>query len=368
MEELSHEQLKELEKKTKSRAKAKKVVAAILATLTGVSAMTVVSSVIAYDAFFTRYERPDYALYPGEYCYSRVQSRLTRKEFFYRTDESHLKGYYYPSTQGKGLVVVAHGYHAGADDYIPAIEYFVNNGYNVFAYDCQGTYDSYGEGTVGMCQSLVDLDGTLTYLSNTAPYCNQKLFLFGHSWGGYAVSSVLALHDDIRAAACIAPMNNGSTIMVEKGEQYAGKIASMSKPLFDAYQTILFGDYVNYNGVKGINSVDIPVLIAHGVDDTIITYDKQSITAHKAEITNPNVRYYEGYGAQGGHDSIWHSKESVAYKGEIDGRLKKLQMERGRDLTAQEKADFLQDVDHALYSAINPTLFAQILEMFDSQI
>ena len=138
--------------------------------------------------------------------------------------------------------------------------------------------------------------------------------------------------------------------------------------IYCAYQKILFKDYVKYNGLRGINSGSIPVLIAQGIDDTTITYDKQSIMAYKEQITNPNVVYYEGFGLQGDHNNIWHSKESAIYQSEVASMLKKLEIEKKGKLTDAEKAAFYEGVDHALYSEINPALFQQILEMFDKQI
>lgn len=348
--------------------KKQKVIAGLLASLTGVSGMVVAASVFGYDAFFSRYERPDYRIKPGEYCFERIQDRLTRSEFFYKTKSAELKGYYYPSAQNKGLVVVVHGIHAGADDYLPLIEYMVNHGYNVFAYNCTGTYESKGDSTVGMCQSLVDLDETLTYLKGIKAFRDQPTFLIGHSWGGYAVTSALALHDHIRACVGIAPMNDGSKMMVEKAEQYVGDMANMSKPVFAAYQKILFGKYVEYNGVRGINARHIPVLIAQGKTDKVITYDGQSVTAHKTEITNPNVIYYDGYGLQGDHNNIWHSFEAAEYQNEIQKGLKALQKAKGKKLTNEEKAMYYEGVDHRLYSAVNEALLSRIVTMFDSQI
>jgi cephalosporin-C deacetylase-like acetyl esterase len=356
---------KEYAKQKTNSSKTKKVITAILATITGFSSVTVASAVIAHEAMFARYERPDYSLYPGEYYYERVKDRLPRQEFYYQTKLAKLKGYYYPSMEGKGLVVVAHGFHAGADDYLPLIEYVVQNGYNVFAYDTTGTYDSEGDSTVGMCQSLVDLDNTLSYIKSTSAYSGMPLFLIGHSWGGYAVSSVLALHEGIKACACIAPMNSGFKIMLEKGEQYVGKLATTTKPIINAYQKILFGDYIEYDGVRGINSVDIPVFIAQGVDDKIITYNGQSITAHKSEITNPNVIYYDGVGTYGDHNNIWHSQESALYQKQVESELKSLRRQKGEKLTNEEKAAYYATVNHALYSEVNKPLLDKIIKMFD---
>lgn len=346
----------------------KKIVAAVIASLTGFSGLAVASAIIAYDSVFPRVERPDYAVTPGIYCYDRIKDELPRKEFFYKSGKNQLKGYYYEAADAKGLVVVVHGFKSGSDDYLPITQYLVEHGYNVFSYDCTGTYDSEGESNIGMCQSLVDLDRTIAYIQKTEPYASQPLFLLGHSWGGYASSSVLALKSGIQACALIAPMYNGYTIMTEKGEQYVGKIALTSKPVFNAYQKLLFHGYTNQNGVKGINSVDIPVLIAQGIDDKTITYDGQSITAHKSEITNPNVHYYIGKGLQGSHDGIWHSKEALLYQNEVESELKLMQIEKGEKLSRDEKAEYYKTVNHKLYSAVNTDLMKQVIDMFDGTL
>jgi hypothetical protein len=148
-------------------------------------------------------------------------------------------------------------------------------------------------------------------------------------------------------------------------KEYVGKLADTAKPIFTAYQKLLFKNYVKYNGVMGINSVDIPVLIAQGVDDKTITYDGQSVMAHKEEITNPNVRYYVGYGEQGDHNNIWHSVRAANYQKEVESQLKKLQIEKGGKLTDDEKREFYKSVDHTLYSEVNEELMEQIVAMFD---
>lgn len=339
-----------------------------IALLTGFSGTVIGSSLIAYNAFFSRYERPDYSVCAGNFYYRRVASRLYREEFYFPSDKARLKAYFYPSKHSKGIVVVAHGYHAGADDLIPVIEFLVKNDFSVFTYDLTGTYDSEGDGTVGWCQPLVDLDFALRYIFSTAPYSSQPIFLLGHSWGGYAVTSVLAIHKKVKACVGIAAINDASTIMVEKGEQYVGKFADFPKPIVDAYQKMLFGDYVRYNGVKGINSVDVPVLIAHGVDDKVITYGGQSVVAHRSEIVNPNVRYYDGLGLQGGHESILNSLNAIAYQSEVKSRFERLKKQKKDKITHEEKAAFFKTIDHELYSEVNADLMTRVIETFDDAL
>lgn len=343
----------------------KKIIMLIAASLAGVSTTAITSAIIGYNAFFTRYERPDYAVTPGLYCYERIEDTLKRETLTVLSGEVDLAAYYYPVENPRGLCVLAHGIRAGADDYLPLIDAIVKGGYAVFAYDVTGNYSSGGEGGVGMCQQLKDLDTVLSYLAVNEPYADLPKVLVGHSWGGYAASSVLALHSEVKACVLLAPMNNGATIMIEKSEQYAGKLAYTAKPVFDVYQKYLFGSYTKLNGVVGINSTDIPILIAQGVDDTVITTDEQSITAHLSELTNPNVTVYYGTGSQGTHTGIWHSREAEEYVRTVESELKLLAWQKGDELTYEEKVAFYQTVDHRLYSDVNRELVDLMLETFE---
>ena len=355
-------------KESKCTPRAKKIAVILAASLVGFSVTNIATTLCAYDSFFERYERPDYDLYPGLYCYERIQDNLERELIAIPSGENMLQGYYYPANESSGLCVLAHGFHAGADDYLPLIEAIVNRGYSVLTYDVTGTYSSGGEGGIGMCQSLRDIDNVFTFLNTKEPFKDMPKVVLGHSLGGYAASSVLALHSEIKAAALIAPMNDATTIMLSQAERYVGKVVYANKPIFDAYQKYLFDDYVNYNGVVGINSTDIPVLIAQGVDDDDITPDKQSITAYLDDLTNKNVTVYWGEGYQGTHTGIWHSNESEAYKLSIKNKIKTMENELGRELTRAELVEIYSSVDHRLYSEVNAELVDLIINTFDMGI
>jgi hypothetical protein len=354
-----------LNKSPKKTSRAKKIAVIMAASLVGISVASIVSTICVYDSFFERYERPDYELYPGLYCYDRIKDELPRQELTIPSEDIALSAYYYEADNSRGLAVLSHGFHAGADDYLPLIEAIVKRGYSVLTYDVTGVYSTGGEDSVGMCRSLVDLDNVLNFAKEDARLSSMPKLVIGHSWGGYAAASVLALHSEIRAAVLIAPMNNGATVMLEKGEQYAGKAALLAKPVFEVYQRYLFGDYVKYNGTMGINSTTAPVLIAQGVLDTVITPDGQSITAHLDEITNPNVSIYYGEGSQGSHTGIWHSVESEEYQRTVTSRLKKLELEKGRALTDGELREFYSAIDHRLFSEVNTELIDMIIRTFD---
>ena len=362
--------MEEKEEEKKKPTKRKKRIIGLLAAFAGagLSALTIFGATELYDSFFRRYERPDYSLVAGCYCYERVKDSLPRQEVDFLSDGIRLRGYYYEAENSKGLVVVSHGIHAGADDYLPAILYFYQHGYSVFAYNYKGTYDSTGDSTVGMCESLVDLNHAVDFLQADARFRNQPLFLFGHSWGGFASAAVLSLKTNIKAVACVAPFNDAYHLIADKGFQYAGLLggAGLPRAFLDIYQKILFQDYVEYTGVRGVNAAGVPVLIAHGVEDKVILYGTQSIIARRDEITNPNVEYYIGEGAQSGHDSIWHSVRSAAYRKEIAEKVKQAKEAKGGGWTDDDLREIYKTVDHELYSEVNAELFDGILNMFDT--
>ena len=351
-------------KKRKSGLK-KKALIAVAASLTGLSAAAVMGAKLGYDAIFDRYDRPDYALTAGVCCISRAQPGLERELKTFYSDGVKLQGYYYPARAPKGLTVVCHGIHAGADDYLPIIEYMVNSGYSVFSFDYKGTYDSEGDSTVGMCESLVDLDHALSYIESESEFNGLPITLIGHSWGGYAVASVLPLHKRVVSCATIAAPNNGYTLILEKGEQYGGQLASKGIPevFLNVYQKILFGKYTEYDAVKGINGTSVPVLIAHGDGDNIINIGLQAIYAHRQEIRSDNVEYYLTTGVQGGHDEIWHSAAACEYRAGLEKQIKSVK--KNKDMTYAEKVEFFNGIDHRLYSEVNAELFGKIVKMFD---
>ena len=344
-----------------------------IALRTGLQVGTILAAKAAYDSFFKRYEKRDINTIFGEFDYSRIDKRLSRTTFFFPSGRWKLQGYFYPCLNAKGMVVVCHGMHAGADDYLPFIEFFVRNGYAVFTYDCQGTYASEGDSTVGMCTPLVNLDHALTYIENDKQLSQYPLFLFGHSWGGYAATSVLSIHKGIRGCSAVAPFNSGYTLFVEKGEQYTSPFADMFKMDFpkeflNTYQALLFKDYTSYSAVKGINSTDIPVYIAHGNRDLVIGFSHQSVISHRDEIRENNVTYYIGTDAHAGHNTILHSSRAVAYQEKVEKDLKQLKKKYDRELTQEELTEFCNNVDHALYSEINLEMMQEILDMFNNAL
>ena len=184
---------------------------------------------------------------------------------------------------------------------------------------------------------------------------------------GAATLPLLSLHREVRGCAAIAPFNDGYTLIREKGEQYAGSLVKEGFPntFLNIYQKLLFGKYTEHSGVKGINSTSIPVFIAHGNRDSVISFGGQSIISHMSELRQENVTYYVGTGCQSGHNTILHSPQAVAYQEQVKADLAQLKKQKDGNLSEAELEAFCSQVDHALYSQVNEELMHQIVVMFN---
>lgn len=348
--------------------KKKNALLAIAVATGSITTAAATAHIAVYDKIFQRYERPDYSITPGLVCVDRLDNNINKEEIRFYSDDVLLKGNYFKCDNPKGIVLIAHGIHGGADDYLSFVLYFLKHNFNVFSFNYKGTYDSAGDSTVGFCEALVDVDHAIDYILSEEKFNKLPLFLFGHSWGAYAVCSVLAIQNKVNACASVAGMNNGFTIIAEKAEQYAGKIAAPSKPFFDIYQRFLFKNYVKFDAVKGINSTNIPIVLAHGIDDKLITFNKQSILSYNSKFKNNNVKYYIGKGFQGDHTDILYSNNAIIYRKEIESELKLLEMKKANKLTYQEKQEFYRTIDHSRYSEVNEDLMELIIDTFNSTI
>ena len=320
----------------------------------------------AYAWCFRRSNRPDYNITAGEYCIEKMAEPPLRKEEFFKAGASTLKGYFYKNENSDKLVVLAHGFRAGADEFLPLIKELNLKGFNVFSYDATGCYDSKGRSLIGMCQALVDLDNVLSYLKQNSTYKAFKLYLIGHSLGGYAVLSALEIHKDILGCVALAPVCDATTLMLETAEKYMGKSARICKPFFSAVQGLTFGRYTAYNAVRGINCSKAKILIVEGDNDEIISHGKISVSKHRDEIVNGSATFLTTEGLRGGHASLWHSEKSVAYKNAVDRAFLNVKKASKKRLTYSQKVGYYERVNNALYSTPSEELIEQISKTFSA--
>jgi len=229
--------------------------------------------------------------------------QLPYRQTTFLSNQNQLTAYIFGEENTQGLIVISHGLGGGGLSYIREITYFVNNGWRVFAFDKTGSHNSEGSGTRGLPQSAIDLGAALNYIESQN--WGLPIMLYGHSWGGFAVTAVLNFDHDIRAVASIAGYAEPLTMLQEGARAMIGPAGNLFTPFLWAYQRVLFGSYATLSAIDGINSTDMPVKIIHGRADNVVSYDGAGIIAHRDRISNANVlfvsRYYPN---RSGHNDL----------------------------------------------------------------
>lgn len=248
--------------------------------------MPMLITIVAYDMNFgMRVE-------VSQNSFSEDDFDMIRKEVSFPSNKGQiLRGYIYrkdDSYTPKALIVFSHGYTNTHNDYLNQINYFVQNGYIALAYDNTGCGMSDGDDLIGLAQSPLDLNSALTFVENNEELNDYKLFLYGHSWGGYAVTAVLNYGHDVDGVVSRSGFNNSRDMLIEYGKRLYGDWLGLLSPYAYIYEKIKFGDDVDKNGIRGINSApNTPILLLHSEDDNTISLSN-SLLAHKDEMVNPN--------------------------------------------------------------------------------
>lgn len=244
-----------------------------------------IATKIIYDSIFKRYDgTPDFDV--NEYsALIEMRQSLSIAE-----GEETLQGYFFDVEDEKGLIIVAPGLHAGADDYLPMTEFFVEAGWDVLSFDPLGCCGSTGKSTIGFSQEIEDLDIVITYAETNFP--DEKIVLFGHSRGGFAVCSMLESEHEIAAVVTVSGLNSAMEAIIGLSERYIGPVANANYFNLWAYQVILFDKAtMDIQADDAISASDVPVLIIQGSEDTTAPADEFSVYSHNDEISSQSVEY-----------------------------------------------------------------------------
>lgn len=317
------------------------------------------------NSSFGRGGYPDYPT--THYRYEHYQEKYPRLEKTFQSGKNQLKAYVYGDLDADRLLVFSHGLGAGHEHYIDEIIHMVEEGYLVFAHDATGSATSEGKSTVGLVQSAIDLEAALEYIDSDEDLKDLPKYLMGHSWGGFAVAEALGYRKDIVAVASIAGYAYPVELLAEEGSRMAEMDISGGKFLLDLNLFLNFGAK-NYkrNAVDSINASQTPILLVHGRQDQLISFDHTSIVAHKDELTNPNVEtFIMSQEGQSGHDNIFHPTEELAYIAEKNQAFKKLMEEYNHELPLYVRQKYIDSVDLDRVNKINSELFEKITNFFD---
>ena len=349
-----------------------KTLAITLLVLILLLAFSVLSFVTIHQVFgdlFGRADKPELTIYE---TYEDVAKDFARTEVRFMSESDELTGYLYgPTKNPKGLVVISHGIGGGADSYIKEATYFAKRGFRVLSFSNTGSHESEGKGTMGLSQSVIDLDAALDFVESQEEFEDLPVFLYGHSWGGYAVTAILNYDHEIAAVASVAGYNSPMEMIMEWAKPNLGLLRYPEYPYVWLYQKFLFGGASNLSATEGINSVETPVLVIHGTEDEVISYDGASIIAHRDEITNPNAVFMTcDTAGQNGHNSLFRSKSANKYIEMLEADFAELadEYENERDIPEDVLKGWYGVADRELASELDEVFMQDVYEFFKESL
>ena len=218
--------------------------------------------------FDRRYQSSPAEMYlPGDFPGLQVQSSV-----FISDHGQKLMGYWYTHAGQsiQGVLVLAHGLCGGHRNYLDICDYFAKRGFLIFAYDATANGESEGRAVGGFPQGVADLDHALRYVKTQERCRNLPIVLFGHSWGGYAVCSVLQFHPDVHAAAAVAGFDSSAVMLAQAAKPYLGRLTGLFVPLFTLHERRQWGRYAMASAMNGFAQSNAQVMIIHSEDDETV--------------------------------------------------------------------------------------------------
>ncbi len=307
----------------------------------------------------------------GEIYAFRVEDfdGLSREKYTFPSDKGQmLTGYkYYRGSEApKGMVVLAHGFGGGGQRcYMNIADYFASNGYWVFAYDATGNDESEGEAVGGLPQGIIDLDYALRFVKSE--FGGLPIVLWGHSWGGYSVGSVIKLHPDVKAAVIVSGFNESLDMLETEGRKIVGNVIDFVLPVFKKHEQKTFGEYASMSILNSLASTEVPALFVHSEDDEMIPVEI-SFDRYYEQFSGDErfsfIRYKDK-----GHNFIFCSENRKAYVEEYNKGANAYTESMGGTLTEEQAAAYIREnFDKKKGFELDAELMAQMLEFYNNCI
>ncbi len=357
----------------KKKSKIKKIIIALICIVVAlvIGGMWGLSVAIYNDNFNKRFETYE----PYMYYVENFEGLERVKYEFASNNGQMLTGYMYSAgdTQ-KGVVVLAHGFGGGGhNSYMDCASYFANNGYCVFAYDATGNDESEGEGVSGLPQGVIDLDHAISFVKQNDDYNHLPIVLFGHSWGGYSVSSVLTYHPDVKAVIECAGFNSSSDVFEAEGKKVAGDGIYAMMPFVKLHEFIKYGKYATNTAMDGFENCDTPVMLVHSKTDNVIPNQYGYDIYFERYKDDPRFSFIMLDDKH--HDHIYHDTSYInKLNSQFDEWVKTLDydynLEENKERFIEDKKDYLhKNLDRKQWSdMIDPQIFDQFVSFYDSNI
>ncbi len=356
-------------KKTKSKKKQVLIIVLCIAAVLMIAGDWALTVMIYNENFNQRFES-----YEPLMLYVDDFDGLQRTRYEFTSDKGQkLAGYMYSVGENQhGIIVMAHGFGGGGhNSYMDCANYFAHHGYFVFAFDVTGNDESEGEGVGGIPQGVIDLDYAITFLEESGNFPDLPIALFGHSWGGYSVCSVLTYHPEVKAVIACSGFNSSSDMFESEGKKQAGNGIYLMMPFVKIHEWIKYGEYAFNTAMDGFSKSEAAVMIVHSSDDEVVPtqygYDKY----YEKYKNNPRFQFVPLENA--GHNCLNLKTYSDGFNEEFDEWLETLDYdynaEESKERFLEDKADYIHNnLDRDQWcNTLDKELIQNFVDFYDEQ-
>lgn len=188
-----------------------------------------------------------------------------KKSYFVNAKKARLSVYEYTKkgSKPKAVIMLIHGIGAGHFYLLPFIQYLCANSYMVVAYDQYASGVSEGLRIESMIQGMSDVKYAVRYLEKNYP--DQKLYVMGHSWGGFVASQ--ALRYSKRIEKCVDIAGFDSEAMMARG---VIKPTCLAPTLFRLFSFPKYGVHALYTTYGIFRKTTAKILYLQGKQDNIV--------------------------------------------------------------------------------------------------
>lgn len=301
---------------------------------------------------------------------------LQRTKYEFSSDKGQtLTGYMYSSGENQqGIIVMAHGFGGGGhNSYMDCANYFAHHGYYVFAYDVTGNDESEGEGVGGLPQGVIDLDYAISFVEESGNFPDLPIGLFGHSWGGYSVCSVLTYHPEVKAVIECSGFNSSSDMFEAEGKKQAGNGIYVMMPFVKLHERIKYGNYASNTAMDGFAATEAAVMIVHSVDDNVVPIKYGYDTYYEKYKDDPRFSFIRF--EDKGHNYVYNDMTYInEFNAGFDKWLETLDYDynaaENNERFAADKADYIHNhLDREKWcNTLNLELFENFVSFYDENL
>lgn len=225
---------------------------------------------------------------------------------FQTDDDLTIYGWYTPSTAGQ-VILMLHGHGSNRDHFVAHSDYLIEAGYGLLSIDFRNSGDSDGNITSMGYHEIKDARAAYDFLLTQDDI--QQIVIMGNSMGG-AVASQLMQEVDADGLIIDATFADFASI-VRNGVIERGYPATpITEILVTMAGALSQADWVSLRPIDYLASVDKPMLLLHGTDDSTIPIEN----AYRMIESNAQIKLVE---FEGGEHSNLYQLDPDLYQTEV---------------------------------------------------